>query len=178
MIALAGVIFGCLNMFGNKPISDTEQKKFSQTLNKSFSAKANIKLDQTTLVADINKTAPDAMTLQIAEPDTLKDLCFTYNGSDIVVSYKNMQVSLTDDSLISKGIAGMIMKAVNASTEESGISMHTKDGVLVLTGKTEEGKFTMQVDKKTGSILNLSIPSLDLECEFSNFMFQDTVQGT
>lgn len=174
VFAVVGVILFALTLWfspsqpdpsSNRPISHTDQP---------FSAKANIQLGDTRIVADINKTAPDALTLQIEEPASLKGLMCYYDGTDISLRYKNMQVKLTDDTLLSRVAAAAIVSAVNATSDDTGISIQNQDGKTILQGNFEQGAFTLEIDPKSGSLMKLSVPNLELECEFSDFAFLET----
>ncbi len=147
-------------------------EQISNQLSQPFSATANIKMKNMVMVADINKTSPQTFTFAIKQPATLKGLAFQYNGTDLNVSYKGMSVNIADDSLLAKGIAAMVIKAVNAASEETGVTMQEKDGALWIHGTNQDGDFNLKLDKQNRSLLSLDMPSLDLNCEFSNFLFQ------
>lgn len=161
-----------------RPVSEEKQRQLTNDLSRPFQATANIKLDEIILTADLNKTAANQLTMQITEPPTLKDLSFSYNGTDITVSYKGMSAVINDDSILAKALAGIVMRSINSATENTGLHVAEQDGVLVVEGKSPDGTFILQLDKQNGSILNLSVPQLDLECEFPQFFFSDTSQQT
>lgn len=167
------VLISCEN---SKKLPDPEQ--LTPLVSQPFTASANIKFDDITAVADINKTSPQQFTLKVVQPEHLKDLTFRYNGSQIGIDYKGMSVDLNDDSLIAKGLTAIILKAVNAASEQSGVKVDTRDGALWIDGETEDGEFNLKLDKNTGSFLELNMPDLDLECEFTDFIFQTPEQTT
>lgn len=156
----------------NSKLSDSEKKNVTDSLQQPFSATAKIELDQLTAVADINRTAENTLTFHIIEPQSLKDLAFQYDGTDITASYHGMSVKISDDSIIAKTLAGIMFRSISESTKDSGLEISESDGILTLKGEGADGNFSMQIDPKKHSILNLKVPSLDLSCEFSNFIFQ------
>lgn len=171
VISLLAVLIGCQEKKNSVP-----PEALSQQLSCPFTATAKIKMKDMTMQADINKSSEQAFTFRILEPENLKDLQFTYDGEDMQISYKGMSVSVADDSLIAKGMAAVMMRAINASSQETGISVKQKDGALLLNGKSEDGKFSMTLDKKNGSILSMELPELDLECQFDEFVFHKKEQ--
>lgn len=63
----------------------------------------------------------------------------------------------------------MILSALNAALNDQGVRFEEQDGKLVVTGKIEEGDFSLVVDGENGNILKLSIPQNDFEVEILNF---------
>lgn len=167
VIGLLAVLIGCQEKKDSIP-----PEQMSHQLSSPFTAQAKIKTGEMTLQADINKTAPEAFTFQVLEPANLKDLQFAYDGKDVTVSYQGMSVSVGDDSLIAKGMASIIMKAINSASADTGVTVRQQDGAVLLKGENEDGKFSMKLDKKNGSILSMEMPEMDLKCEFDNFAFQ------
>lgn len=173
VIAVVGIGILTYRVTCNRPLSQEKQQQLTHDLSRPFQATANIKLDEMVIIADLNKTAPNQFTMKIAQPQTLKDLSFSYNGSDITVSYKGMSAVLSDDSFVAKTLAGIVMRSINSATESTGLHISEQDHVLVIEGSNEDGNFTMQIDKQSGSILTLNVPQLKLECNFPQFFFTD-----
>ena len=175
VIGIVLVVIAAVAIFlirSNAKLSESEQQSVTDSLQQPFSATATIRLEQMTAVADINRTAENTFTFQLVEPQALKDLSFQYNGSDITASYHGMSVTIGDDSMIAKALAGILFRSINEATKGSGVEISEADGILTLKGEGDGGNFTMQIDPKKNTILDLQVPSLDLSCEFSDFLFQ------
>ena len=143
------------------------------TLDRPFTATATIRLDGATLVADLNRSAENAFTLQVQEPQALQGLAFSYDGDEILASYHGMEVAIGDDSLIARAMAGIVFRSIQEATAGSGLEISRSDGSLTIRGTGEDGEFSLQIDPERHTILELNVPALDLQCEFSDFLFQD-----
>lgn len=146
-------------------------KQISTNLHKSFDAQATIKMKDLIMEADINKTDIGACTIKVKEPKTLKGMEFQYNGNDIVVSYRGLSVKLDENSKLVSSVAAAIVNSIDTAASPSGIHVEMEKGALILTGDSDSGEFKIVLDKKTGNMLSLDIPQLDLECNFDNFIF-------
>lgn len=174
---LFGMLLAWFFFHDRTQVPETKKENLVQELQQPFSATATIKLNQITATADLNRTAQNTFTLHLTEPAALKDLSFQYNGEDITASYHGMSVSISDDSLVAKTLAGVLFRSLSSATEGTGVDISSKDGILLVKGENEDGRFSMQIDPKHSSILNLEVPSLDLSCEFSDFLFQKNTES-
>lgn len=175
IIGIIVLVTGIFTVFtvSKRPLSEEKQQQLTSDLSRPFQAVANIKLDGLNVVADINKTASNQLTMQVTEPQTLKGLTISYNGSDITVAYLGMQAVIDDDSLLAKTMAGIIMHSIQSATEDTGVQISEQDGILTISGESDEGAFVLKLDKQSGAILSLRVPQMDLECEFSQFLFTE-----
>lgn len=150
--------------------NSTLPAKTEKIVKNPFEAKATIKLKDLTVVADLNKTAPGQATFLITEPAALNGMTFTYGENDIVVMYKGLSVSLDENSMLTKTALSAIVSAIDKASSPGGVSVSLEDSALKLAGKTEEGSFSILLDREKGSIASLSLPELDLECRFDDFL--------
>ena len=164
---LFGMLLAWFFFHDRTQVPETKKENLVQELQQPFS----------TATADLNRTAQNTFTLHLTEPAALKDLSFQYNGEDITASYHGMSVSISDDSLVAKTLAGVLFRSLSSATEGTGVDISSKDGILLVKGENEDGRFSMQIDPKHSSILNLEVPSLDLSCEFSDFLFQKNTES-
>ena len=63
--------------------------------------------------------------------------------------------------------------AVNSAVKGQGVKVEVVDKTLVVKGDNENGKFELVLDKKSGNLLKLDIPSLNLKADIQNFDFVD-----
>lgn len=173
-LGLVAVMWSTVFLFSGCRKAEAPSKEIQQDLSQPFTATATVRLDQMTLTADVNKTSPQKFTLKVSEPKSLEGLTFDYNGEKIGVSFKGMSVDIADDSLTAKIMAGLILKSINAASEESGVTVVQQDNGLLIQGENENGDFEILLDRENGSILKVNMPDLDLECSFSDFLFQKT----
>lgn len=171
LLLLAGCLF--LVFWGiNRNPAPPESEHLEHSLDRPFTATATIRLDGTTLVADLNRSAENAFTLQIDEPQALQGLTFQYDGSNITASYHGMEVTIGDDSLIAQALAGILFRSIQEATAGSNVEISQEDGALTVQGSGEDGEFSLRIDPQRHTLLSLEVPSLDLSCEFSDFLFQ------
>ena len=93
----------------------------------------------------------------------------TFFTDKVTVQYGDLSFDFTPDSVPGKAASKMILSALNAALNDQGVRFEEQDGKLVVTGKIEEGDFSLVVDGENGNILKLSIPQNDFEVEILNF---------
>lgn len=165
MVLIVTVTF--LGLRQNKQNKETALPQVSAALSRSFDAKAKIKLADLVLVADVNKTAVGACTVEIEEPKHLKGMKFDYNGQDIGVSYKGMRVQLDENSKLASSVAQIIVNAVDKAASGSGIDVSVSGQAVEVSGDCDSGKFFIKLDKKSQSVLSITLPELDFTCNFA-----------
>ncbi len=153
-----------------KPQKDA-QRQISTTLHKPFDAKATIKMKDLVMEADINKTDIGACTIAITDPKQLKDMKFQYDGEDVKVSYKGLGVKLNENSKLVSSLASIIVNSIDKAASSSGVDVKIDGKTLIVSGKSDSGKFNIVLDKTTGAIMSLSLPELDFECNFTDLIF-------
>lgn len=167
VILIALIALLCVLPFLTKSKSKTVPKNIYNSFTKPFDAQATIKMKDLVLQADVNKTSEKELTMIVKSPESLKDMKFAYDGNDIKVSFKGLNVTLDENSKLVQNVLNIIVKTINSSANSSGIDVDMKDGALIVSGDSEVGKFKTVLDKKNGSIVSINVPSLDFECNFS-----------
>ncbi len=137
-------------------------------LTKQFTAKADIHFGEIEATASFNRIGDGIYDVTLISPEALNGMNFRYNGSEIQLSYLGMSVALSDDSLLANAMTTAIVKAVDAAARDQGITMKKDGNAIVMKGNNDNGAFELRFDKKNGSLLELSVPSMDLECTFGS----------
>lgn len=172
IIAIVAV-FGLLFFLTSKPKTNKAlNKQVTTSLKTPFDAKAKIKMKDLVLVADINKTDVGCATIKIAEPKSLKDMNFSYDGEDITIAYKGLSVKLDEKSKLVSSLVSIIVNSIDKAASDSGIDVKINGNALTVCGENESGKFNITIDKENGSIASINLPELDFECNFDNFLFK------
>ncbi len=140
-------------------------------LNKSFKATADVKFNGVRALININKQSHNTYEVEILEPSNLKGMTFNFVDDKINISYLGIKASLNKNSFITSAMVNSIINAINKMANESGINISKNSENISITGNSENGKFEIKLDKKNGSMLNLNIPAINLECTFSNFTY-------
>lgn len=151
--------------------NSTLPRQTEVSLKNPFEAKATIKLRDLTLVADLNKTAARQATFSIKDPPALNGMTFIYNENELTVSYKGLSVKLDENSKLVKTAMSAIIAAIDKASTPGGVSVSLEDSGLKLSGETDSGGFDILLDRKNGSIARVSLPELELECSFDDFLF-------
>ncbi len=153
-----------------------DNSQIASNVKRAFEAKATIKLKDITLVGDVNKTKDNTCTVTIQSPENLKGMKISYDGKDIVVGFKGLNVNLNGDSKLVNSIAKIIVNSIDNVNDDIGVKID--DDTLKLNGKSDTGRFNMTLSKTNRSIMSLSVPELDFECEFDDFIFKSPPQKT
>ena len=135
----------------------------------SFSAIADITYNGLSLTAEIAKSAPNNITLKINSPEQLNGMQFSFDGKDTKVSYYGISFNIPKNTATAKALASAVFSVINNISEQSGADVSEEDGRIIINGKTDQGRYTFTLDKKTGTPVSLSMPDLNLECAFSDF---------
>lgn len=142
-------------------------------LTQPFTAKATIRLQDMTLETDINRTSPQKFTMKVTEPENLEGLQFTYDGETVGVSFKGMNLDVSDDSLAAKMMAKVLFYTINSASGESGVTVTQIEEGISIKGENEQGDFEILLNKENGSIIKFNMPNLEFECSFTDFLFQN-----
>lgn len=164
------MFWGCQRKDGGGAAQSPEQ--ISAAISRPFDAKATIRLKDLVMTADINKTSADALTMIIEEPKTLSGMKFSYDGTDITVSYMGLSIKLDENSKLVSSAANLIVGALNKAASPSGIDVRLQEGALLVSGKSDDGDFSIKLDKANGSIVSIALPELDFTCNFDDFVFK------
>lgn len=163
-------VFGIIMFFINYK-SPNQSQDVVKNIKNPFTANATIKLKDLTVNADINKTKDGTATIKIIEPASLKDMLFQYNGDNIKIGYKGISVNLDENSKLVSSIISMIVNSIDTAASQSGIDVNIEDTALIISAKSNAGHFKLKIDRENGSIASISLPELEFECNFNEFIF-------
>lgn len=166
-IGLVAVVL-LLNLLGGRSKAG---EMVSTNIHRGFDAQATIMVEDVVMLCDINKTVLGDMTISVIEPDTLNGLTIAYNGDDITTSYKGMSFTMDDSSVVATSIGKIILSAINKASSPSGVEVKMLDSSIVIDGETDQGRFSITLDKNNGNIVSLNVPNLDFICNFDEFLW-------
>lgn len=166
VFALAFAFVSC----NKHPSGKGNEAKAVAGLSAPFSAKATVKLRDITISGDINKTDTGCATMTVLSPPSLKGISFQYDGQDIKASYHGMSVKLNADSKLAGGIIKLIVSAIDKAASNNGVSIKQSGDALTVSGDSDGTKFSVKFDRKSGSIAQISMPDLEAECSFEDFL--------
>lgn len=148
-------------------LSPEQTKTATEKYSQSFTTTANIKYNDMTVVATIDKTASGETTVSFSQPEMLNTLSFTVKNDDIKVNYLGMTFHIDPNNLDSSMLVSTLVNAFNSVGSGKGISATVKDNAISVVGDTEKAKFEMVFDKENGNAISLDVPSIGLKAEFN-----------
>ncbi len=148
-----------------------ESEIVTEKLSSPFVATAEIKLGEVTALVDINRTEAQMMSFSIIEPSYLRDAVISYDSEKINVSYKGVGVDIADNGVIMNSILGLAIDTINSASIDNGLNISMDEGSITVMGENHNGEFALTLNEDTHSILHISVPDLDFECAFTDFIF-------
>lgn len=133
-----------------------------------FACDAHILYRDIELEAHLIRTASGVLQMDINYPPSLEDLVITLEGDKVEVEMYGISFNLDPESLPVSGVAKGVLDALDTIADTDELPAFTESGAI-LTGKTQNGEFTLVSDPETGALISLTIPDLPLEVTFSAF---------
>ncbi|MEG2596852.1 MAG: hypothetical protein RR977_00360 [Oscillospiraceae bacterium] len=152
-----------------RSLSSGEQEQMAAAIGAGFDAKATVKMGGIEAEVDINRTSEGVCTMVLTKPKGLSGMTFQFDRETVTVGYLGLHMKLDSASLLSSAMTEAVVSSINKVAEPHGVKMSVKGEVLSVFGATESGDFTLTIDRANQSMLKLSIPNMDLECNFSPF---------
>ena len=116
----------------------------------------------------LTRQTAGTLLLEVTEPATLNGLSMEWDGENVQLRLHGLSFdvdpSAIPQSALGKGILGALDTALGLHEDRT----VTEEGVST-KGSTLDGEFTLVSDPETGNLLSLTIPSLELTAQFSNF---------
>lgn len=139
----------------------------NEILSSNFNANANIKMQDITLNADVNRTSSNAITLSIQEPKSLEGMNIQYNGDTVNINYKGMSLGLSKNSKALSSVANILMSAIETATAGTGVEIKNVESGISVNGVTDAGDFSILLNPSNNSIASISSQNLDFVCDFN-----------
>ena len=134
----------------------------------NFSCDAHILYKDIEMDAHLIRTETGVLQMDINYPPSLEDLVITLDGDKVEVEMYGISFNLNPETLPVSGVAKGVLDALDTVADMEELPTFTESGAR-LTGKSQNGEFTLVSDPETGALLSLTIPDLPLEVTFSAF---------
>ena len=163
--ALAAILllFGC----GTKK----KAEEISYNFSKGFSCTAAIHFNGMDIKAAVQKTATGLYEIKIIDPQLLDGLSFSLSGGQVVVKYKDIVFDIDSDYFISKSFATDIAGVLDNTANHSNTEFKLENQDIVVSGTSGGASYSVRLDKNTGALKSLAIPSKHISAEFTEFNF-------
>lgn len=135
----------------------------------SFRCKADITFGEMQATADVVRSLDGSTRVTMQSPETLQGLQFDFAADKISLNFKGLKLDVEPSSFLASSAASALVNAFETSLNGDNVDITSKGGVATVTAKGDSGNFTLTLDESTGAPLSLSVPSLDLNCNFSEF---------
>lgn len=145
------------------------KKTATPDLNKLFSCSTDISYGDFKSTATIKRLGNGLWDVEFSSPSTLAGVKLSYNGEDIAASYKGLTFSVPKDAAPVKGVLSMIFNAIDKSADDVNMPFKEKEGMKLFSGESEQGDFTISVDKATGNLVAFEIPNQKLKVKFADY---------
>lgn len=136
----------------------------------NFRCKATISYNGIEAEADVVRSADGSTRVTLNTPEALQGLQFDFAQDSVSLNFKGLKLDVEPSSFLASSMASAMVNAVNTALADENFSAKEKDGVMEYTAKGNSGSFTLGLDAKTGAPVSLVVPSLDLNCNFSDYI--------
>ena len=174
-ILLVGIIFvglcGGFLLWRSFERSNTvaqTQRLFSN----AFEADITLRSGEASLTATVGRDADGNITLTVKEPSLLSGMVIRQKGSALTVSYSNLEVPLELQQLPASSAIGPLFRLLSGALDELGAEVKEEADRWILQGESENGPYTVSLDRASGRVLQVEFPLLGFTCDFSNFIKQ------
>ncbi len=166
LLAAFGIAAGLLAGCAGERLPAPDAETVSQAVEKPFDAVARIRMGNIEATADLNRSGDGVFSFTFTAPQTLSGMTITMDRENIGLSYLGLHIEADSEDVLNSGVTRAIVAAINRAAEPDGITVGMEGTAVTVDGETESGAFTLTLDQRNQSLLNLSIPNLDLECRF------------
>ena len=140
----------------------------------NFRCKATISYNGLEAEADVVRSMDGSTRVTLNTPEALQGLQFDFAQDSVSLNFKGLKLDVEPSSFLASSMASALVNAVNTALAGEDVTAKEEDGVMEYTAKGDSGSFTLGLDAKTGAPVNLAIPSLDLSCNFSDYVKGDS----
>lgn len=136
----------------------------------AFEAEVTIKGGDATLTAVLGRDENGAVTLTVKEPSPLAGVVLKQKEGQLTASYGNMEMPLTLQGLPAGSAIKPLFSMLSGAAEMIGANVKEEDGKLVLSGSCDTGSYTVTLNQKDGTVLQVDFPDAGFTCDFDRFL--------
>lgn len=142
--------------------------KFTPKLNEPFIVTAKIQYGDQESEAVFRKYSKANWDIEFSSPNTLSGVILSYRDDKVDASYKGLSFSVPKTALPIKSIISTFIEVVDSTADLAEIEATEKDGLMIIEGETQQGKYTLKLDN-SGGLTEFSMPNLELKITFTDF---------
>jgi hypothetical protein len=164
VLTIAGFLFACSKK------QETVKKNAAVQMSKGFDCTATVNWDGKTYTVKINRPSQGVCTMSFVKPDELSALSFVLDSDGLKVKYGSIEASLDPSTLPQTALFHAVLGVFDAAVNPDGFNTTTKDGNIIISGKTSAGSFALQLDSSLKP-KSLEMPDLKLSIVFEGFQW-------
>ncbi len=160
----------CLLLWGcSAQTPEPDGKIVREKLQGGYQTTTKVKYQELEATMTIYQPPMNCAQVVFDSPPSLQNLKMTFFTDRTKLEYEGKSFEFSAGSLPSKAAAQLVISALNAVTQDQGITVRQQDDKLVIQGELADGSFSLEADGKSGNLLTLSIPERELELEILDF---------
>ena len=140
----------------------------------NFKCKATVSYNGIEADADIARSLDGSTRVTLNSPEALQGLQFDFSENGVSLNFKGLKLDVEPSSFLASSMASAVVNAVDAALRDENLNMKESDGKTEISSKSGSGNFVLCLDSKTGVPLSLTVPSLGLDCVFSDYVKGDS----
>jgi hypothetical protein len=140
----------------------------------NFRCKATISYNGMKAEADVVRSLDGSTRVTLNSPEALQGLQFDFSENGVSLNFKGLKLDVEPSSFLASSMASALVNAVDTALQEENLNLKERDGKTEISSKSGSGNFVLCLDSKTGVPLSLTVPSLGLDCVFSDYVKGDS----
>lgn len=136
--------------------------KFSPKLNEPFVVTAKIQYGDQESDASFRKYSKANWDIEFSSPNTLSGVILSYRDDKVDASYKGLSFSVPKTALPIKSIISTFIDVADSTADLPEIEATEKEGLMIIEGETQQGKYTLKLDNSR-RLIRFLMPNLDLK---------------
>ncbi len=141
-----------------------------ETLNRSFSFRADIQWEEMEASAFVEKGEDGSMQLAFDSPELLEGLSVTLSEEEARIEYRGMEMPLEGTDIPAQSILPVLRQLLFTGGWE-GLSVREEEETVTAEGSFYTAAFQIILEKETMEIKEILIPDLDAQIQVSEFEF-------
>ena len=133
-----------------------------------FKCDAEIQYKDMSIKGHITRVSAGTLKVELTEPASLNGMSMEWDGETISVELYGMTFNVDPSTIPTSGLGESILDALDTTMRTKGNSTLTDEG-LKTSATGQNGDFVVLSDPSTGSLISLTIPTINLSASFSNF---------
>lgn len=142
-------------------------------LDSSFESDMKITYDDSEFAGKIVRNGSGEWEVEFTMPETIAGVKLTFINRDVTASYKGLTFTVPKSALPVKSMLVNFINVVDELASSDKVECTAKDGILVMQGEIDQGKYDLNVDEKTCKILSFDMENSDVHMEFQNMVIKD-----